>query len=112
MPCSISAIAASLANLTALQYLGLSNNKLVGNFNSTCGLAKSGLLAQLTLAGNNANGGVPSCILNAPALVDLRIGANNLSGTLPAIAASSPLVTLLLNGQVGAIVIQASGSLP
>ena len=97
---SLSVLAPALANLTKLQYLDLSTNELGGNLSSACGLASSGLLAELDLDNNSISGGIPACLIDAPALVELRLQGNALHGTLPAIPAASPLVTLVLGGQV------------
>lgn len=72
-----------------------------GNLSQACGLAKSGFMEQIALAGNDINGSIPACILALKNLVELRLDNNKLQGQIPAIqgAKSSKLVWLTAANQ-------------
>ena len=100
--CSLTAIANTFSTATNLEYLDFSNNSLSGLLDQACGFAKSGFLAQISLANNNISGSIPGCVLGLKNLVELRLDGNALRGSMPAIqgAKSSKLVYLTAANQV------------
>lgn len=80
--------------MPTLQFLDLSDNLITGNLSQACGLAKSGFVEQIAVAGNDISGSIPSCIAGLKNLIELRLDNNRLSGTVPrsTAAKSSKLV--------------------
>ena len=101
MLCSITTVAGTLANMTALKYVDLGYTELSGAFDTACGLASTKQLQQLNLISNALSGSIPSCVTSLPQMVELHLDSNQLTGTIPAFASSkSPLVYFTAASQV------------
>ncbi|XP_078149922.1 receptor kinase-like protein Xa21 [Carex rostrata] len=74
-------ISPSLANLTFLKSLNLSDNKFTGNIPAELGHLSR--LQFLDLNMNNLDGNIPSTLGNCSNLKFLSLGTNNLQGTIP-----------------------------
>ena len=100
--CSISEIADTLSGAPALQFVDLSNNRLAGRLDQSCGLAKSGTFQQLSLKNNFLTGYLPQCLVGVKNLWEFHVDNNALVGPLPSIpnAKSSRLVHLTGANQV------------
>ncbi|KAJ4959440.1 hypothetical protein NE237_026551 [Protea cynaroides] len=72
----------SIANLTGLRSLFLSDNNLHGSIPPE--LASLRHLQRLWLDGNNLEGGIPDSLSLLSKLFAIRLGSNNLTGTIPA----------------------------
>ena len=73
----------SIGDLTELEFLDLSGNRLSGPIPSAIG--KLSLLTHLSLADNEFEGPIPSEIGNLSNLTTLRLGDNELEGSLPSV---------------------------
>jgi EIX receptor 1/2 len=70
-----------IGSLTKLQYLNLSNTKMVGNIPHQLGNLSS--LISLDLSLNELEGSIPKALGNMVSLVHLDLSSNNFEGTIP-----------------------------
>ena len=101
----VGTIPSSIGNLTALQYLYLTNNKLSGEIPSSIGNLTS--LIGFNVNGNQLSGAIPSTIGKLTSIIALGWDHNQLSGTIPKeIGNMTSLQRLYLNDN------QLSGAIP
>ncbi|EFN51075.1 hypothetical protein CHLNCDRAFT_141444 [Chlorella variabilis] len=93
----------AVRRLPALQNLLLSHNKLGGRL--SCDLVTD-TLAELGLAANELQGGIPACLVESPAMQELYLAGNSLEGPLPQPPPASKLLIISAHGM------RLSGPLP
>ncbi|KAI4370435.1 hypothetical protein MLD38_018789 [Melastoma candidum] len=92
----------SLAGLTNLQTLSITQNINLAPWSLPSSLSASSSLAKIYAGSSNLVGTIPDFLGSLQSLAELRLSYNNLTGALPGSFSGSSIQFLWLNNQVGA----------